>query len=281
MEETDEMIWWSERSGWGHFYLYGRDGKLKNAITSGSFRASSIVQVDPKNRLLYFLANGRESGENIYLEHLYCVHLDGTGLTLMDPGAANHQSILSPSRQFLVDNASRVDLAPTSTLRHADGRPVMTLETADLTRLKEVGWKMPETFTVKADDGVTDLYGNLWKPFDFDPKKSYPIIVHVYPGPQQEGTVHAFSASSGEQQLAQLGFVVIQVEHTEGDIPPIPRPTTASATSASGDCGLAGKRAAVEQLAAITRIIDVNRVGIYGHSGGSFMTAENQPSEAL
>ena len=92
----------------------------------------------------------------------------------------------------------------------------MTLETADVSRLVEAGWKMPETFIVKAADGVTDLYGNMWKPFDFDPKKSYPIIVHVYPGPQQRATVHTFSASSGEQQLAQLGFIVIQVGHRGG-----------------------------------------------------------------
>ena len=116
LEESDELIWWSERTGWGHFYLYGRDGKLKNAITSGAYRASTIVDVDPKNRLLYFTGNGREPGENIYYEHLYCVHFDGTGLTLVDPGPANHRSSSSPSRQFLVDNASRVrhgsDLSP-------------------------------------------------------------------------------------------------------------------------------------------------------------------------
>ncbi len=272
LDETSEMIWWSERSGWGHFYLYDRDGKLKNAITAGPFRAAAIVEIDVKNRLMYFTGNAREPHENIYNQHLYRVNLDGTGLALMDPGPANHRSILSPTRQFLVDNASRVDMAPTAVVRAADGREIMPLETADLKQLVESGWKLPETFTVKAADGITDLYGNLWKPFDFDPKKSYPIIVHVYPGPQQEGTVHTFSASSGEQQLAQVGFIVIQVGHRGGT------PTRSKAYHSFGyfnlrDFGLADKKAAVEQLASRHSFIDINRVGIYGHSGGGFMTA--------
>jgi dipeptidyl-peptidase 4 len=272
LDETNEMIWWSERTGWGHFYLYDQDGKLKNAITVGPYRAATISEVDIKNRLLYFTANGREPKENIYLQHLYRVNLDGTGLALMDPGSANHRSIMSPTRQFLVDNASRVDLAPTAVVRAADGHEVMALEKTDLSGLVESGWKLPETFVVKAADGVTDLYGNMWKPFDFDPKKSYPIIVHVYPGPQQEGTTHTFTASSGEQQLAQVGFIVIQVGHRGGT------PTRSKAYHSFGyfnlrDYGLADKKAAVEQLAARHPFININKVGIYGHSGGGFMTA--------
>ena len=184
LDESDEMIWWSERSNWGHYYLYDRAGKLKNAITAGDFRASAIVEVDAKNRLVYFRGNAREPGENVYYNHLYCIHLDGTGLTLLDPGNANHTSQLSPSRQYVVDNLSRFDEVPTTVLRDARGNKIMDLEKADLSKLYEVGWKMPETFMVKAADGVTDLYGHMWKPFDFDPKKKYPIIAHVYPGPQ-------------------------------------------------------------------------------------------------
>jgi dipeptidyl-peptidase 4 len=272
LDDTDEMLWWSERTGWGHYYLYDRDGKLKNAVTAGPYRASAIVEVDAKNRLLYFNGNGRESGENVYNQHLYGVHLDGTGLTLLDPGNANHRSSLSPSRQFVVDNYSRVDLAPVTVVRHGDGREIMTLEKADLSRLVEAGWKLPATFSVKAADGVTDLYGNLWKPFDFDAKRKYPIIVHVYPGPQQEGTIHNFSPSAGEQQLAQLGFIVIQVGHRGGT------PTRSKAYHSFGyynlrDYGLADKKAAIEQLAARFSYIDIDKVGIYGHSGGGFMTA--------
>jgi dipeptidyl aminopeptidase/acylaminoacyl peptidase len=272
LDESDEMIWWSERSGWGHYYLYDRAGKLKNAVTSGPFRAARIVTVDPKNRVLYFVGNAREPDENVYYQHLYSIHLDGTGLTLLDPGNANHQSSLSPTRQFVVDNCSRVDQAPFSVLRDANGKKLMDLEQADLSRLLEVGWRMPEAFVVKAADGVTDLYGNLWKPFDFDPKKKYPIIAHVYPGPQQEGVTHTFSAVSPNQQLAQIGFLVVQVGHRGGT------PTRSKAYASYGyfnlrDYGLEDKKSAIEQLAARHPFIDLDRVGIYGHSGGGFMSA--------
>ncbi|HEX5271629.1 MAG TPA: DPP IV N-terminal domain-containing protein [Gemmataceae bacterium] len=272
VEETGEMVWWSERSGWGHFYLYDKAGKLKNAVTTGDYRASRVVAVDGANRLLFFHGNGREPGESVYNEHLYCVHLDGAGLALMDPGDGSHQSVLSPSHQFVVDTCSRVDRAPVSALRDGTGRKLMDLEETDLSRLREVGWKMPETFCVKAADGVTDLCGNLWKPFDFDPGKRYPIIAHVYPGPQQEGLSQTFQALSANQQLAQLGFIVIEVGHRGG------APTRSKAYHSYGygnlrDYGLADKKSAIEQLAARHPWIDIDRVGIFGHSGGGFMSA--------
>jgi dipeptidyl-peptidase-4 len=272
LDESSEMIWWSERSNWGHFYLYDRAGKLKNAITAGDFRASAIVEVDAKNRLLYFRGNAREPGENVYHNHLYSVHLEGTGLTLLDPGEGNHTSQLSPSRQFVVDNCSRFDQVPTVVLRDARGNKIMDLEKADLSKLYEVGWKMPETFMVKAADGVTDLYGHMWKPFDFDPKKKYPVIAHVYPGPQTESMIHAFQPIVPQQQLAQLNFIVIQVGNRGGS------PLRSKAYQAHSywdmrDYGLADKKTAIEQLAAKCPWIDVDRVGIYGHSGGGFMSA--------
>src|SRR5262245_55315139 len=148
----------------------------------------------------------------------------------------------------------------------------MDLEAADLSKLAELGWRMPETFTVKAADGVTDLYGNMWKPFDFDPYKKYPVIAHVYPGPQQEGVTHTFTALSGNQQLAQLGFIVVQVGHRGG------APNRSKIYGSFGyqnlrDYGLADKKFAIEQLAARHPFVDVERVGIYGHSGGGFMSA--------
>jgi dipeptidyl-peptidase-4 len=272
LDESDEMVWWSERSGWGHFYLYDRAGKLKNTITAGDHRASAIVAIDTKNRLLYFRGNAREPGENVYFNHLYRVHLDGSGLTLMDPDNADHDSRLSPSRQFVVDNYSRVDMGPVSVLRDANGNKIMDLEVADLSKLHEVGWKMPETFVTRAADGITDLYGNLYKPFDFDPNRKYPVIAHVYPGPQTESTPHNFKHWSAQQQLAQLGFIVIQVGNRGGT------PLRSKAYQAYGyfnlrDYGLADKKTSIEQLAARYPWIDVERVGIYGHSGGGFMSA--------
>lgn len=281
IEESDEMIWWSERSGWGHFYRYGRDGSFKNAITSGAWRASQIVDVDAKNGFVYLRGNAREPGENVYFQHLYRVKLDGTGLTCLDPSinpvehqasGFNQTSSLSPSKKFVVTTSTRVDAAPFATLRDDAGKVLMTLETTDLSRLKATGWQMPETFVVKAADGVTDLYGNMWKPFDFDPKKKYPLIANVYPGPQTESVTHRFAAYSTTMQLAQLGFIVIQVGHRGGS------PERSKAYHSFGyfnlrDYGLVDKKAAIEALAARFGYIDIDRVGIYGHSGGGFMAA--------
>lgn len=283
VEETGDMIWWSERSGWGHFYRYGPDGTLKNALTAGAWRASRIVEIDAKAGFVYLIGNAREPGENPYYTHLYRVKLDGTDLTCLDPstpesgtapvpGGLNQTSALSPSKKFVVTNSTAIDRAPFATLRDAAGKVLMVLETTDLTALKKTGWQMPETFSVKAADGTTDLYGNMWKPFDFDAKKRYPIIAYVYPGPQTEGVNYRFSAHSGFMQLAQLGFVVIQVGHRGGS------PERSKAYHSFGyfnlrDYGLVDKKAAIEALAARHPFIDVSRVGIYGHSGGGFMSA--------
>ncbi len=272
LEKRKQMIWWSQRTGWGHFYLYDLQGKLLGPITSGPFRASRIVKVDEDGGWLYFRGNGREKGENVYYEHLYKVRLDGTGLRLLDPGNATHSSVVSPDFKFVVDNASRVDEAPYSVLRDNGGRLVMRLEKTDLAPLFAVGWKLPETFQVKAADGVTDLYGNMWKPFDFDPKKKYPIIVNVYPGPQMEGVTRTFSFFSGRQELANLGFIVIQVGHRGGS----PRRSRAYANFGYynlRDYALPDTKSAIEQLALRHPWIDIDKVGIYGHSGGGFMTA--------
>ncbi|MBM4061993.1 MAG: S9 family peptidase [Planctomycetes bacterium] len=274
LEKKKQFVWWSERSAWGHFYLHdATTGASVNAITSGTFRASRLIEVDEESSVLWFRGNGREAGENIYHEHLYRVNLDGTDLVCLDPGDATHNSTLSPSRRHVVDTFSRVDLEPRSVLRSGrDGRTLLELEKTDLSKLTEMGWKMPERFTVKAADGITDLYGNLWKPFDFDANRRYPLIVNVYPGPQQEGVTHTFSATASTQQLAQLGFIVIQVGHRGGT------PARDKAYGAFGfgnlrDYGLEDKKTAIEQLADRHAFLDITRVGIYGHSGGGFMTA--------
>jgi dipeptidyl aminopeptidase/acylaminoacyl peptidase len=285
IEESDEFIWWSERSGWGHFYRYSREGKFQNAITSGAWRANRIVDVDAKNGVIYFIGNAREEGETPYYSHLYRVKFDGSALTCLDPSfnlkeglttrearGFNQTSYLSPSKKYVVTLSSKVDHAPFATLRDDNGKILMILETTDLKALQATGWKMPETFQVKAADGVTDLYGNMWKPFDFDPKKKYPIIANVYPGPQTEGVDYRFAAFSSQMQMAQLGFIVIQVGHRGGS------PERSKAYHSYGyfnlrDYGLADKKAAIESLAASHSYIDLDRVGIYGHSGGGFMSA--------
>lgn len=268
-----DMIWWSERSGWGRYYLYTNEGALKNEITTGPFRTDAIAELDADKGLIWLLGNGREPDENPTFTHLYRVNLDGTNLTLLNPGDADHDTEVSPKdHRFVVDNFSRVDKTPQSVVRDDHGRVVMDLETLDLSRLTSIGWKMPETFKVKAEDGVTDIYGAMWKPFDFDPNKKYPIILNVYPGPQTESVNTTFSANAGTQRLAQLGFIVIQIGNRGGN------PKRSKAYDTFGyfnlrDYGLADKKAGVEQLAAKYPWIDIDRVGIYGHSGGGFMTA--------
>lgn len=267
-----ELIHWSERDGWAHFYLYDGSGKLKHQITSGTWHCEDIVAIDEKARVLYFSANGREAGEDPYYLHLYKVNFDGTGLRLLNSGDAEHEMSMADSRKFFIDNFSRVNSVPKSVLYTAEGRKVMDLETADLSALFATGYKFPEIFKVKAEDGVTDLFGVMYKPFHFDSTKKYPIIEYVYPGPQTEAVNKAFGRGMDRiDRLAQLGFVVVTVGNRGG------HPGRSKWYHNYGygnlrDYGLADKKAAVEQLGDRHKFIDITRVGIHGHSGGGFMS---------
>lgn len=272
VNDGEEMIHWSERDGWAHFYLYDGDGNLKNQITSGPWHCESIEGVDEVNRVLYFRANGREEGEDPYYYHLYRINLDGTGLKLLNEGDFDHQISLNDANHFFVDNAARVNTSPQSSIYDNQGRLVMDLETADLSRLLEAGYQFPEPFTTKADDGITDLYGVMYKPFDFDPNKKYPIIAYVYPGPQTEAVSKYFSARMDRtDRLAQLGFIVITIGNRGG------HPARSKWYHNYGygnlrDYGLADKKTTIEQLADRYDFIDIEKVGIFGHSGGGFMS---------
>jgi dipeptidyl-peptidase-4 len=267
-----ELIEWSEQDGWAHFYLYDGSGKLKNQITSGPFHCEDIVGIDDKRRILYFSANGREPGEDPYYLHLYKVNFDGSGLTLLDGRDFDHQMSMDDNHQYFVDNYSRVNTDPRSTLYNELGKKIMDLETADLSSLMAAGYKFPEPFKVKADDGITDLYGVIYKPFNFDSTKKYPIMEYVYPGPQTESVNKAFGRSMDRMdRLAQLGMIVITVGNRGGN------PSRSKWYHNYGygnlrDYGLADKKAAAEQLADRFSFIDITRVGIYGHSGGGFMS---------
>lgn len=266
-----EFIHWSERDGWGHYYLTGADGTIKNQITSGEFVTGPISYVDEKLRVMYFTANGREPGEDPYFTHFYRVNLDGSGLKLLDPGSASHASVVSDSGRYVINTYSQVNTAPRSELFDALGTKIADLETTDVTALKDAGFKFPEPFTVKADDGVTDLYGVMYRPFDFDATKRYPIIAFVYPGPQTESVTKTFSPRSPNVALANMGFIVIEVGNRGGH----PQRSKWYHNYGYGnlrDYGLADKKAAVEQLARKYPWIDMNLVGIYGHSGGGFMS---------
>jgi dipeptidyl-peptidase 4 len=267
-----DLIFWSERTGWGHYYVYDTaTGALKNALTSGEYVTTAIEGLDDKARVAYIAAVGKEPGEDPYFPHLYRVSYDGATAKLLDPGDANHTVSLTDSARYFVDNASRVDTVPAATLYDTAGTVIANLESPDVSALKESGFKFPEPFKVKADDGVTDLYGVMYKPFDFDPAKKYPIILFVYPGPQTESVTKTFNPRSNSQALAQFGFIVAEVGNRGGN----PQRSKWYHNYGYGnlrDYGLADKKAAVEQLARRFSFIDINKVGIWGHSGGGFMS---------
>jgi len=266
-----DLIWWSERDGWAHYYVYGADGKLKNQVTSGEYMADQIISVDEKSRVMYFTANGHESGEDPYYTHLYRVALDGSGLKLLTPGNFSHAASASDDGKFFVNTYSRVDTAPKSVLLDTQGTQIADLETTDMRRALEAGFKYPEIFQVKADDGITDLYGVMYKPFDFDPSRKYPIVEYVYPGPQTESVNKTFTPKSPNIPLAQLGFIVIEVGNRGGS-PQRDKWYDSYGYGNLRDYGLADKKDAAEQLAARYPFIDLSRVGIWGHSGGGFMS---------
>jgi dipeptidyl-peptidase-4 len=267
-----ELIEWSERDGWAHFYLYDGNGNLKNQITSGSFHCEDIVGIDEKKRVLYFTANNRETNEDPYLLHMYRVNFDGTGMRLLNPGEYDHDPRMDDNEQYFVDNFSRVNSVPKSILFNSEGRKIMDLETADFSSLFASGYKFPQLFKVKADDGITDLYGVMYKPFDFDSTKKYPVIEYVYPGPQTEAVNKSWSRGMDRvDRLAQIGFIVVTVGNRGGN----PGRSKWYHNYGYGnlrDYGLADRKAAVEQLADRYSFIDIDRVGIHGHSGGGFMS---------
>ena len=229
------------------------------------------LAIDEARRQLYFLGNGREEGRNPYYQHLYRVGFDGSGLQLITPEDAQHVCSFSPSEEYFVDNYSRADLPTHSVLRDSDGKLLLELETADVTKLVEAGWKMPEVFRAKSADGTTDMWGVMYKPYDFDPKKKYPIVTRVYPGRFDEFIPLQFIPLSLEDMLANLGCIVVRFGNRGG-------------TRVRGveyreygrddfrDYGLADKKAVLEQLAERFSYIDIERVGIYGGSSGGFMT---------
>ncbi|WP_293303755.1 S9 family peptidase [Pedobacter sp. UBA5917] len=272
VNDGKELIHWSERDGWAHFYLFDENGKLKNQITKGAFHCESIVNIDEKKRILYFTANGREGKEDPYYLHLYSINFDGSNMKLLNAGDFDHVANMNDNNTFFVDNYSRVNTAPKATLYDGSGKKVMDLETTDLSLLMAAGYKFPEPFKVKADDGITDLYGVMYKPFDFDPNKKYPIIEYVYPGPQTEAVNKAFSKSMDRtERLAQFGYIVITVGNRGGN----PSRSKWYHTYGYGnlrDYGLADKKTAIEQLASKYAYIDESKVGITGHSGGGFMS---------
>ncbi len=274
LPKTHEIIWYSERDNWGHLYLYDSNtGKLKNKITTGDFVVTQLLKVDQKNRQLYFLADDREK-ENPYFTQFCKVDFDGKHLTTLTPETGNHSIELSPGENYFIDSYSQPGVPPVIVLRDLNGKIISTLEKADVSRLKATGWQPPKVFSVKAADSKTDIYGLLFMPTHLDPDKKYPIIDYIYPGPQG-GSVGSwsFEASRGDNQaLAELGFVVVEIEGTSN-----PLRSKSYHDMSYGHMSintLPDQVAGIRQLAERYSYIDTTKVGIWGHSGGGFATAD-------
>ncbi|HSR64220.1 MAG TPA: DPP IV N-terminal domain-containing protein [Xanthomonadaceae bacterium] len=275
LPQSHELLWFSERNDWGNLYLYGLDGTLKHAVTTGEGNVTEVLRVDPKTRTLWFRGVGRTRGVDPYYQQFFKASLDGGAPVLLAPEAADHAISLSPDGAHFVDAYSTPATPPVTVLRDAnDGRVVAEIARADVTRLRAIGWVPPEAFTVKARDGSTDLYGLLFKPTRFDPAKKYPVIDYIYPGPQT-GSVggRGFDAARRDHQaLAELGFVVVAID---GLGTPWRSKTFHDAFDGDiGDNTLPDQVAGLKQLAARHPWIDLDRVGVWGHSGGGYATAD-------
>jgi dipeptidyl aminopeptidase/acylaminoacyl peptidase len=271
---SDEVIWYSQRDDWGHLYLYDlRSGDLKHQITSGSWNVLQLLHIDKENRKLYFLGAGREPGDP-YFQYFYSIHMDGSNLKLLTPDSANHSVDLSPSVDYFVDQYSTPATPPVTMVRDASGKSLLTIEEADISKLLETGWQPPEPIKVKARDGKTDLYGLMYKPTHFDPNKKYPIINYIYPGPQtgSVGSRNFYPSRSDNNAIAELGFIVVAIDAM--GTPMRSKSFHAAYYGNMGDNGLPDQIAGMKQLAERYPWIDIDRVGIYGHSGGGFASTD-------
>lgn len=267
-----KLIHWSERNGWANLYLYNADGTLIRNLTEGAYHVDDVLAVNEKEGYVLFRACGKEKGENPYQMHVYRVSLQGGEPKMLDIPDMNIDAIASDDGKYFIANYSRVDYKPASALFDAAGKKVCDLGEADFSLLFAAGYKFPERFKVKAADGITDLYGAIYKPFDFDSTKVYPICDYVYPGPQVEANNISWSRGfTRTDRLAQLGFIVITVGNRGG------HPDRSKWYHNYGygnlrDYGLEDQKYAIQQLGARYSWIDLDRVGIHGHSGGGFMS---------
>ena len=267
-----QILHWSERNGWANIYLYNNDGTLVRNLTDGAFHVEDILGVNEKEGYILLSACGVNKDENPYQMHTFRVPLTGGALQQLDMNDMDVLSTASDDAKYFVANYSRVDWTPAVALFSAAGKRISDLETADLSLLFEAGYKFPERFKVKAADGVTDLYGAMYKPYDFDSTKVYPICDYVYPGPQVEANNISWSKGfTRTDRLAQLGMIVITVGNRGG------HPNRSKWYHNYGygnlrDYGLEDQKYAIQQLGARYSFIDLDRVGIHGHSGGGFMS---------
>src|SRR5690606_27134167 len=270
---SDEILWYSQRDDWGHLYLYDAStGTLERQVTEGDWNVLDVLAVDEERREVTFVGNEREPGDP-YFQYLYRVGLDDGTVRLLTPDSANHQISLAPDGTSFVDAASTPVVPPITTLRDRDGRALLTIEEADISALEAAGWVPPVPFSVKARDGETDLHGLMFRPTSFDEGARYPVVNYLYPGPQS-GSVgsRSFRASHRDlQSIAELGFVVVELDAM--GTPGRSKTFHEAYYGDMGDNGLPDQVGGIRQLGERHPWIDLERVGIFGHSGGGFAAA--------
>jgi dipeptidyl aminopeptidase/acylaminoacyl peptidase len=263
-----EIVWMSERDGWAHLYLHdGAKGQVKRQITQGKWAVRSVVDVDAVKRTVTFAANGMRPGEDPYFVHYYRINFDGSGLVALTDGVGTHSVTFSPDKQSYIDIWSRVDMAPIAQLRRAsDAAVLLELERADVSALIAAGWTAPEPFVAKGRDGVTDIYGVIVKPSNFDPAKKYPVVESIYAGPQGAFTPKSFLAFRQMQAQAELGFIVVQMDGMGTNY----RSKAFHDVSWKNlaDAGFPDRIGWHKAAAARFPWYDISRVGIYGGSAG-------------
>jgi dipeptidyl aminopeptidase/acylaminoacyl peptidase len=267
-EGTAEIIWASERDGWNHLYLYDSvTGKVKNQITSGDWVVRDVTFVDEKNRQIVFQASGKEPGDPYFINY-YRINFDGTGLVRLTESDGTHDASFSPDKKFFTDTWSRIDTPPVTVLRKAeDGSQLMVIEKADITKLLETGIGLPEVFTAKGRDGVTDIWGIIIKPTGFDPSMKYPVIEDIYAGPHDSFVPKSFRpVATSMHQLAELGFIVVKIDGMG----------TSNRSKAFHDvcwknlkdAGFPDRILWMQAAAKKYPYMDLERVGVYGTSAG-------------
>lgn len=209
-----QIIWMSERDGWNHLYLIDAEsGNVVRQITKGEWIVRKVHHVNEKDKYIIFEGSGNRPGEDPYFRYLYRVHLDGTGLTCLTPEEGNHRIFLSGNKQYFVDTYSKIDVPPVSVLRQtSDGKILKEIERMNIRKLEEIGWRAPETFHAKGRDGITDIWGIIYKPTHFLPDKKYPVIEYIYAGPHNSFVPKSFRPFRNQQALAELGFIVVQID---------------------------------------------------------------------
>jgi dipeptidyl aminopeptidase/acylaminoacyl peptidase len=268
LADGNEIIWMSERDGWNHLYLYdGATGRVKNQITQGEWVVREVDHVDEEARQIWFQASGMDPEQDPYFLHSYRINFDGTGLVAITQADGNHAVSYSPDREYYVDRWSRVDHPPVAQLRRTSDRTlVMELERADASALLATGWQFPEVFKAKGRDGVTDIWGVIVRPTNFDPNRTYPVIEYIYAGPHSSFVPKSFSTQRNLQSMAELGFIVAQIDGMG----------TSNRSKAFhdvswkniGDAGFPDRILWHQAVAARYDHYDISNVGIYGNSAG-------------